>query len=95
MRNEQILQELEQAAARLGVKVCYEAIPDVVGQGGLCKVKGEWRVIVDRYASTGDKVSLLAAALERFDLEAVYLSPEVRELVSSTRALHQDRATES
>src|SRR5262249_34081854 len=82
MKNEQILEELERAAEKVGLKVSYETLGgDVVGQGGLCKVKGQWRVIVDRHATAGEKVSLIAQALAGFDLEGVYLSPEVREFV--------------
>jgi hypothetical protein len=82
MKAEQMLEELERAAEKVGVRVSYEALAaDTIGQGGLCKVKGEWRAIIDRHATAGEKVSLLAQLLAGFDLEAVFLSPQVRELV--------------
>jgi hypothetical protein len=56
-----------------------------MGQGGLCKVRGQWRVIIDRRASPGERVVLLARALARFDLEDVFLSPEARELLDQHR----------
>ncbi len=93
MKSEQILEELEKAADKVGVRVSYETLGgDVVGQGGLCKVKGQWRVIIDRHASANEKVSLLATALSGFDLEPVFLSPEVREIVQKKQELR--RATE-
>jgi len=86
MKNEQILEELEKAAEAVGVKISYETLGgDVVGQGGLCKVKGQWRVIVDRHAAPGEKVSLLAQALCGFDLEGVFLSPEVRDIIEKKK----------
>ena len=49
MKPEQITETLEQAAAQLGVRVRYETMTgDTAGGGGLCKVKGQWCVIVDR-----------------------------------------------
>ena len=82
MRSDEILEELERAADKVGVRVSYETLGgDTFGPGGLCKVKGEWRVIIDRRASASEKVSLLAQALRRFDLDPVYLSPEVRQIV--------------
>ena len=43
------LQELEQLATQLGVRVCYDAMTGLSqGSGGLCKVRGEWRIIMDR-----------------------------------------------
>ena len=89
MKSEQMLEELELVAEKMGVKISYESLGgDVLGQGGLCKVKGQWRAIIDRHAASGERVSLLAQALSRFDLENVFLSPQVRDLVHRTAALH-------
>jgi len=86
MKSEQILEELERVAEKVGVRVSYETLGGDVGQGGLCKVKGEWRAILDRRAPASEKVALLAAALARFDLEGVFLSPEVRQVVEHAQA---------
>jgi hypothetical protein len=45
-----------------------------LGAGGLCKVKGEWRVIIDKRATPGDRLSILALALSRVPREGVTLS---------------------
>jgi hypothetical protein len=80
-----ILVELEALAEKLDVQVVYDHFTgDGAGAGGLCKVKGQWRVIVERKASPGEKVSVLARALVRFDLEAHFISPAVRELLDRT-----------
>jgi hypothetical protein len=48
----------------------------------LCKVKGEHRVIVDKRATDGEKVTVLAAALAQFELEDVFMSEQTRALIA-------------
>ena len=88
MKPEQITEALETAAAQLGVQVRYEALTTgaVSGSGGLCRVKGEWWVIIDKKASASERATVLADALATFDTDAVYLPPKVREAVQSRRA---------
>ena len=50
-------------AEKKKIKVTYENIGGELGAGGLCKVKGEHRVIVDKRATDGEKVTVLAQAL--------------------------------
>jgi hypothetical protein len=75
------LKELEDVAAKKQIRVTYENIGGELGAGGLCKVKGQWRVIVDKRATDGDKVTVLAQALSKFELEDVFMSEEVRGLI--------------
>jgi hypothetical protein len=83
----QIIEELETACTKLGVALVYaELTGEGMSTGGLCRVKGEWRVIVEKRASPGEKASVLARALSQFDLEQVFLSPQARELVLRTTA---------
>ena len=80
---EKALQELEALAEKLEVKVVYDHFTgDGAGTGGICKVKGSWRVIIERRGSPSEKLSVLARALARFDLEQHYLSPAVREYMA-------------
>ncbi len=78
----EVLAELETIAKPLNVRVTYEAIGGELGAGGLCKVKGLWRVIIDKRTTPSERVSVLAPALARFDFSSVPLSPQVRELLS-------------
>ena len=81
-----LLAELEQLAGKLGVTVMYDHFTgDGMSTGGMCKVKGSWRVIIERRASDGEKVSILARALSGFDLEPHFLSPAARETVERHR----------
>jgi hypothetical protein len=86
MKPDAMLQELETAADRLAIKVSYEAL-QAIGSGGLCRVKGQYRVILDKRASTGEKVATLAQAIGKVGgglpaLSELSLSRPVRELVA-------------
>jgi hypothetical protein len=92
MKPEQITETLEQAAAHLGVRVRYETMTgETAGAGGLCKVKGQWCVIVDRKTPPAERAALLIEALAGFDTEGVYLPPEVREAVQAKRVQQQQQ----
>lgn len=81
MKPEAMLQELEAAADKLQVKVSYEALGQSVSSGGLCRVKGELRIIVDKRATVQERVATLAEALSTLDCSQVFLTPSVREVV--------------
>ncbi len=77
------LTELEDLAKNLGVRVSYEPMSGLSrGSGGLCKVRGELRVIMDRKLKTPERMQVLADALRRFDTETFYVSPAVRRMLS-------------
>lgn len=63
MTQEAMLEELEAIADRLSVKVSYEALAATVGSGGLCRVRGEYRVIIDKRLQAGERLAALAQAL--------------------------------
>ena len=79
------LSELESVAEKKQIRVSYENIGGELGAGGLCKVKGAWRVIIDKRATDGDKVTVLAQALAQFPLEDVFMSEESRALVEKSK----------
>ena len=90
MKPEQITDALEQAAAQMGVRVRYEVMTgDSAGAGGLCKIRGEWTVIMDRKATPSDRAAMLVEALSEFDVDAVYLPPEIRQVLNKRRAAIQ------
>lgn len=85
MRMEPVLEDLEAAAAKLGIAVTYEVLGDSVAGGGLCKVKGAYRVIIEKRGTTGEKAVTLAKALAALDTESVFLTPAARDLVEKQR----------
>ena len=87
MKPEALLELLESAAGRLTVRVSYEPLQTSVVHGGLCRVKGEYRIIVDKRASAEERVTTLATAIAQVakltQQEAVLLQlpPKVREVL--------------
>ncbi len=83
-----MLLELEALAARLGIAIRAEPFdPGALGgRGGLCRVHGRPVVVMDASLATPERIALLAAALGRFDLDALFVSPLVRARIDSARA---------
>ncbi|KPL05640.1 hypothetical protein AMJ85_11485 [candidate division BRC1 bacterium SM23_51] len=76
------LRELEAVAARLSIPVRYER-----GEmhGGLCRVRGQWQVIINADLADEEKAEILAESLAQTDLESVYVPPRVRRLLDEVR----------
>lgn len=71
-------------AAQLRVDIRYEPMAgQVQGIGGLCRVNGEYRIIVDRRFSEVERVQIVADALRRFDVDPASVPAELSELFSS------------
>ncbi|HLL23085.1 MAG TPA: hypothetical protein VK427_13185 [Kofleriaceae bacterium] len=81
MKPDVALELLHHVADLLKVRVSYESLASSVGNGGLCKVKGEYRIIVDKRASSEERVIMLATALASFDTAALGLAPKTRSLL--------------
>jgi hypothetical protein len=81
----QVLAELEEACKHVGVRLTYEAIGGELGSGGLCKVKGQWRAIIDKRTTPAERVALLLPMLSRFPVEEAPLSETSRELIERVR----------
>jgi len=85
MKTDDMLVSLEAAAHKKGVRVSYETFAGEVGGGGLCKVKGEWRLMVDKRANPSERVAMVAGALATFPLDDLFLTPELRDLIERVR----------
>jgi hypothetical protein len=87
MKPEVVLELLEATAEQLKVRVSYEPLQTSVVHGGLCRVKGEYRIIIDKRASAEERVTTLATALAQVmklsgDVDtAIELPPKVREVL--------------
>jgi hypothetical protein len=81
MKPEVVLELLESCADQLGIRVSYEPLQATVVHGGLCKVKGEYRIIVDKRATSEERVVTLATALAKFDTAELELPDRLRELL--------------
>ena len=86
------LEEMEALAEKLGVKICYEKFTgEGMSAGGLCKLRGEWRVIIERRLIPNERLGVLADALSDFDLEEHFLSPSLRQMMDRIRKQKEAR----
>ena len=78
-----MLELLESAADQLSIKVSYEPLQNsgTGMRGGLCKVKGVFRVIIDKRATNEERMVTLATALSGFDMSDLQLPQKVRDLL--------------
>ena len=88
MQDQELLSRLEGLADQLEIPVRYAnlATEEYPGRGGLCILRGERRIIIERTLGDREKARLLAAGLAQFDLEGVYLVPAVRQAIESAGA---------
>ena len=78
------LAQLEELAQELEVKVSYEPMAGLVqGVGGLCRVKGEYRIIVDRRLNPPERLAIVADALRRFEGRADSVQARVDAVLAS------------
>lgn len=83
-----VFEQLEALLGRLGVPVRCEPFDarvfnDLNAHGGLCKLKGATMVLIDARAPVADRVAVLAGVLAGFDLEGVYIAPQLRKLIEA------------
>ena len=81
MKPETMLELLESAAEQLAIKVSYESLAASVGHGGLCRVKNQYRVIIDKRATVQERIATVASALGSFDTANLVLSAKVRDVI--------------
>lgn len=78
-----LLGQLEELAQSLGIEIRYEALKREGSffPGGLCRIKGEYVLILNSAATVSDKIQTLAKSVNRFDLSKVYLRPGLRDFL--------------
>lgn len=87
MDNKKVFHELCGVAERLGIRVMQRVLKTrpIRVQSGLCTVRGEPRIIIDRNLSDAEKVEVIAEGLSSFDLEGIFLVPHLREVLERYR----------
>ena len=89
-----LFDELLAAARRLQLDVRVEPLlARSSSGGGLCKVGGRTLVVIDENAPLPDRSAALAKALGHFDLETIYLPPEVRRFIRRGTAVEPGSAS--
>lgn len=81
------MEYLEDLALKLGVEVVYEKLEnrDFLATGGLCKVKGAYKIFIDRSETIERRIEILARALSSFNREEVYILPYIREILEKAK----------
>jgi signal recognition particle subunit SEC65 len=79
--DEGLLERLEDTVKKLGIDVRYEQMQKPGYNGGLCRVKKSWVLIVNRSSMPLEKAELLAETLLSRDTSTIYVSPDVREIM--------------
>ena len=87
MLDRELLSKLEALAEQLEIPVRYAnlATEELAGRGGLCVLRGERQIIIERTLGDRDKARLLATGLTQFDLEGVFLLPAVRQAIEDIK----------
>ena len=87
MEEERLLSLLEETAQRLGIAVRYERFDgaDVSVRDGLCLVKGEKVLFMDKRRTLREKIGVLVQTISNLDSETTYMPPVVRELIDEMR----------
>ena len=87
MSDEFLLDQLEDLANRLGIKVRYENVnlEESSSVGGLCRLKGEYVLIIHAQAPVKEKIDVLTEVLKRFPLGDIYIRPVIRELLGESK----------
>ena len=85
MDDETVINQLEQLAESFGIEIRYEPIrldDDLTNvKGGLCRLNGEYVIIINSDVTAKEKIKALAEAVKHFDLDSVYILPAIRELL--------------
>ncbi|HEV2169372.1 MAG TPA: hypothetical protein VGR40_00415 [Candidatus Binatus sp.] len=79
-----IVDELAEAAQRVGLEVRREKIMREIGyrtRGGACRLREKNLLIIDRDQPASEQLEVIAEALRSRDLESLYLSPAARRIV--------------
>ena len=75
-----ILSQLEELAEKLGIRIRYEVMKkeNLFNTGSLCRLKGEYVLIINSSAMIKEKIQIFAGAVKHFDLDQVYMPPALR-----------------
>jgi hypothetical protein len=87
MKPEQIYQELKVIAERLGIVVSEQKLSteSLKVKSGICKIKGQFVIILDKQVSIYKKSAILASCLNDMPLDAIFVIPAVREYLARNR----------
>jgi hypothetical protein len=77
-----LLQEFEDLAERLSIKVRYAHLDHA---GGLCRYRGTYHIIINRRLDMKERIAVMGQALAQVPLDEVFLIPALREAIERYR----------
>ena len=80
MKPDKILQELEDIAEILNIKIIQEKGNF---KGGYCLLEKEKIIVINKLNPVEQRVRALAQAFSRLDISQVYMKPAIREFIES------------
>ena len=83
MKESDVLQELVETAEGIGLKVCTVNIRKYAfnAKSGLCRVEGEYRIIVDKHLHLSEKIDVLVEAIQHFGVDTSRMDPHIKRLI--------------
>jgi len=86
MNREELLQQMEELADRLNVKVQYASSKkeDPATFGGFCRIRDQQLIILHTKASVNRKIEIFTDALGRFAIDDFSMRPALREQLKKT-----------
>ena len=83
MRESLVLQHLEEIVEKLNIRICYENLrrESPLIKSGVCNLKGEYRIIIDKNLRLSEKIEVILNALKDFEIDNIYIHPYIRRLI--------------
>lgn len=81
------IQELETISQNLGISLVYEKIQSHhPRKGALCRIRGNWKLIIDRNTSPDEKFNILLDNISLFENEHIFITPRMRDMLIQRRS---------
>ena len=86
MDDEVLLNQIEELAGKLGIEIRYGKIGGEESHrtGGLCRVKGQYVLIMHSRLTAKEKIGVIIKTLQGFEIGDIYIMPVIRELLDKT-----------
>lgn len=92
MDEEELYQLLVELMERLSIKVVRKSLHDEEFKitGGLCKIRGNSFMVLDKRSGVREQNALLIRGLAEYNLEDQFVPPFLRELIEQNRRPNKD-----
>jgi len=81
-----LLNQMEELSGKLGIEIRYGniAVEESHRTGGLCRVKGQYVLIMHYRLTAKEKIGIIIKTLKGFEMDDVYVIPVIRELLDKS-----------